>query len=234
MQPSLRTRIQVFVALVLVAGALNCAGTLHAQEASAEPQHGPEAPGSAFPSHVFQIQAHAPETPQLSFHYGLLQPLVLSGFNAAVDVRYRRFIFTYSHGQGLDFTHSPGVRSKRERAAGETVHVPYSTGFGVGLTLIDELYVLADFKLHHFEVRIGADQQEYSTITTGVELGWRFFLWKGLHIAPVLRYWPTVWSSKDKLTLQSDLGPVVHHRADQGFALKGLFVNVLVGWAFDL
>jgi len=56
--------------------------------------------------------------------------------------------------------------------------------FGVGSTLVDELYLLADFKLHHFEVRVGADKQEYSTTTTDLALGWRFFIWKGLHIAP--------------------------------------------------
>jgi len=225
-------RILSTVLLVLIA--LGTVRTLHAQEAAQLEQHGPKAPGSAFPSHVFQLKAHAPETAQLSFHYGLTQPIVLRGFNAAVDVRYRRFVFTYSHGQGLDFTHLAGVRSRAEKAAGVSVFVPYSTGFGIGLTLIDELYVLADFKLHRFEVRVDSDKQEYFTITTGAELGWRFFLWKGLHIAPVIRYWPTVWASKDKLTLDSDTGPIVHHRVKQGFALGGLFVNILVGWAFDL
>jgi hypothetical protein len=49
--------------------------------------HGPEAPDSQFPSHHFQLEAHEPRRVQLAFHYGLLQPIVLHGFNAAVDVR---------------------------------------------------------------------------------------------------------------------------------------------------
>jgi hypothetical protein len=88
--------------------------------------------------------AEEPPAPvQVALHYGLLQPIVMHGLNAAIDVRWKRLIFTYSHGAGLDVTpFLPGA----ERDAGVTVVMPFSTGGGVGLVLYDELYVLLDVK----------------------------------------------------------------------------------------
>lgn len=212
-----------------------------AQESPVSPEtdeqslpHGPTAPGSSFPSHRFSRRAHQPQRVQLSFHYGLLQPIVLKGFNAAIDVRYRRFIFTYSHGQGLDFTGAPGVRSSEEKAAGETVFAPFSTGFGLGCVIVDELYALVDFKVHKFQVRLDETLEEYLTMTVGLEVGYRFFIWRGLHIAPVLRYWPNVWTSAkhDPMQITSSDHSVTHHVVQQG--TSGFFANVLLGWAFSL
>lgn len=194
--------------------------------------HGPTAPDKAF-GHRFQLRAHMPERAQLSFHFGLIQPILLAGFNAAVDVRYKRFVATYSHGHGLDIDRVDGVRSEAEVDAGVKVFEPYTTGFGVGLTIIDELYVLADFKLHGFEVTHDGTVNRYQTITIGGEIGYRLFLWKGLHIAPVIRYWPTVWTSLPDRTLVLDEDAGLEHRmVRQG--LSGLFFNVLLGWSFSL
>lgn len=194
--------------------------------------HGPTAPGKGF-GHRFQLRAHMPDRAQLSFHFGLIQPILLQGFNAAVDVRYKRFIATYSHGHGLHVDRAPGVRSEAEVDAGVKVFEPYTTGFGVGLTIIDELYMLADFKLHGFEVTHDGAVSRYQTITVGGEIGYRLFLWKGLHIAPVIRYWPTVWTSLPDRTLVLDEDAALEHSmVRQG--LSGLFFNVLVGWSFSL
>jgi hypothetical protein len=143
-------------------------------------------------------------SPELMFHAGLLQPLLLNGFNAAVDLRVERLVLTYSHGEGLELP--------------DGVELPFTTGGGAGLTLYKELYVLGDLKVHRYEL----PQDRYTTLTVGAELGYRLPVWKGLTVTPVVRYWPNVWNNAP-----ADLEPI-----EQGW--HGLFANVLVGWAFDL
>jgi hypothetical protein len=193
--------------------------------------HGPEAPDGQFPSHVFRLRAHEPERVQVAFHYGLSQPILTHGFNAAVDVRYKRLILTYSHGQGLDYT---TFANSVEKNVGASVALPYTTGGGVGVLLLDELWVLADVKVHHFEVNAGADHPSYTNVTVGAELGWRFFVWKGFNIGLVARYWPNVYSSAGNgVTLHDARGRSVLDPPDQQ-GNSGFLTNVLVGWAFDL
>jgi len=55
--------------------------------------HGPTATARLI-SHRFTLDAHTPDRVQLAFHFGLVQPIWLHGFNAAVDVRWKRFIFS--------------------------------------------------------------------------------------------------------------------------------------------
>jgi hypothetical protein len=195
----------------------------------AEDGHGPAAPARRFFAHRFRLAAHQPPGVQLAFHYGLAQPIFYGGFNAAVDARWRRLIFTYSHGAALDFTSS--LRSG-ERAAGLRVEMPFTTGGGVGLLLIDELYVLVDVKYHRFDLALGAEHPRYDTLTIGGEIGWRFFLWKGLYLSPVVRYWPNVWSSAPARGVSLAGGAILHQPLAQGY--EGLFANVLLGWAFNL
>jgi hypothetical protein len=193
--------------------------------------HGPQAPDSQFPSHVFQLAAHQPRRVQLAFHFGLLQPAVTHGFNAAVDVRYRRLILTYSHGAGLDSTR---FENAHEKSAHMTLQMPWTTGGGVGILLIDELWVLGDLKVHHLEAATASEHHAYTNVTIGAEIGWRYFVWKGFHVALVARYWPNVYSSAGRgVTFHDTQGKTfVHEPFKQG--KDGLFGNVLVGWAFDL
>ena len=220
--------------LLSLGGAVATSPTAAANEAETfTPRlHGPSAPDGSFPSHRFQLAAHTPERVQLGFHYGLGQPITAGGFNAAVDVRYKRFVFTYSHGQGLNV--SSIALSSDDRARGATLWEPWTTGFGVGAVLLDELHLLVDFKVHRFELSTGAESLKYDTVTVGLEAGYRFFIWKGLHVTPVLRYWPNVYtaSARDGVAVRtSDGGSIQHKPAQQGFG--GFFPNVLVGWAFD-
>jgi hypothetical protein len=218
----MRTFINVLAIGLVVA--FVCAGRARADEA-----HGPAAPARRFPSHHLRLAAHQPPGVQLAFHYGLVQPILYGGFNAAVDVRWRRLIFTYSHGAALDFTSS---LSDGERAAGLRAYVPFTTGGGVGVLLIDELYVLVDLKYHRFDLALGAEHPSYDTFTIGGEIGWRFFIWKGLYLSPVVRYWPNVWTSAPARGVSLQNGALVHQPLAQGY--HGLFANVLLGWAFNL
>jgi hypothetical protein len=203
----------------------------HAGPTFAPRAHGPTAPDNQFPSHVFQLEAHQPQRVQMAFHYGLTQPILMHGFNAAIDVRYQRLILTYSHGQGLDVT---SFLDSTEKGAGMTLHEPWTTGGGVGILLIDELWILADLKVHRFEADTSTDHQAYTNVTVGGEIGWRFFLWKGLNVGLVARYWPNVYSTAGRaVTLHdSNAKPFIHEPLQQGYS--GFFGNVLLGWAFDL
>lgn len=194
--------------------------------------HGPAAPDDQFPSHVFQLKPHATDRVQLDFNYGLNQPILGHGFNAAVEVRYKRLIATYSHGQGLSYGAS--FESGPERATAASVKLPWTTGGGVGVILIDELWILADLKVHRFDIDTALDHYSYTNVTLGAELGWRYFIWKGFNVQLVARYWPNVYSTAGKgVTLHDSRGQaLLNPPAAQGEA--GFLGNVLVGWAFNL
>jgi hypothetical protein len=179
-----------------------------------------------FPAHQFSLEAHAPDA-QLAFHFGLIQPLMLDGINVAIDLRIGRFIASYSHGHAL---HLDKTLSQSDRDAGLRLFAPFSTGFGLGWTILDELYVMADFKWHRYEVSVGPELVRYSTFTIGAEVGWRFFVWKGLYVCPVVRFWPNVADTAPEGGVQ--IAGVTHAPTKQG--VEGLFANVLIGWAFDI
>ena len=159
---------------------VNAFGAVAPTPSLAEPEdHGPTAT-DRFISHRFTLEAHTPERVQLAFHFGLVQPIVLNGFNAAVDVRWKRLIFTYSHGASLNFT--PYLQQS-ERDAGLRVVAPFSTGGGIGIVLLDELYVLLDVKYHRFDLALGAEHPSYETLVQGsgglfgnLLVGWAFSL----------------------------------------------------------
>ena len=83
------------------------------------------------------------------------------------------------------------------------------------------------------EVDTGLSPEAYTTVTLGGEIGYRLFVWEGLYVCPVIRYWPNVWSSApDGLALSTAAGDWQHDPMEQGYS--GLFANVLIGWDFDL
>jgi hypothetical protein len=62
--------------------------------------------------------------------FGLTQPLVVSGFNIEANYIHNRLIFDYSHGASLEFSGNllPDYLQNQEIV----VHMPFSTGFGIG------------------------------------------------------------------------------------------------------
>lgn len=194
----------------------------------AERIHAAAAPFRQLPSHVFQLAPRRHPQPELSVHFGLLQPVLFRGFNAALDLRWGRFLASYSHGQGLDYSASPSLGlTAAEAAAGLRLMSPWTTGGGVGMVLLDELYVMVDLKRHRYEASLGDVRAAYTTTSVGAELGWRFFAWRGLFVQPVLRFWPNVHTTLPGG--QVDVGGVLHQSKDLGF-----FANVTLGWAFAI
>jgi hypothetical protein len=220
-------------AFAVVAGALTLAVQGSAQEASDVPTarlHGPAS--TEFPSHTFRWAARAPAKGQVGINFGLVQP-VLGGFNVAGEFRYRRLWLEYSHGIGLTLNNAGGGGlTDAERRQDLHVFVPYTTGFGVGLTLLDEMWLGLEFKAHRYRISASTfAPTRYETYSIGPVLGYRYFVWRGLHANAYFRYWPNVGSSLDgdRLRVATPQGEVTHDAHDFGF-----FANLSLGYALDL
>lgn len=207
--------------------------------ADAEPTrsvpHG--ATSRAFPSHHFQWAPHSVDHLQLAMNFGLVQ-LALGGINVSAELRYRRLWLTYQHGAHLTLNNLSAIGlgrlalSPAERADDLHVFLPYSTGFGLGVLLLDELWLGTEFTASRLEARApGGPTASYETYSVGLVLGYRFFVWRALHLNAYVRYWPTLASSldHDRVTLSSPLGPVQHRAHD-----FGVYPNLALGYAFDL
>jgi hypothetical protein len=184
------------------------------------------------PEHHFQWAPSDAKRVQLGVNFGLMQ-IALGGFNVAGEVRYRRLWLEYSHGMDLTLNDLGGFGlSQAERTQNVHVFVPYTTGFGAGVTLVDELWLGVEFKTHHYEVNAPSGPvASYQTYSIGPVLGYKAFIWKGLYANGYARYWPNVAStlSNDKIALEGSGGTVSHSAHDFGF-----FANVSLGYAFDL
>jgi hypothetical protein len=221
-------------AAIALAGVAATVGTAHAATTdepatrSCEEGHGPSSCG--FLSHRFQLAPHSPERLQLGVNFGLVQ-IGLGGFNVAAELRYERLWLEYSHGQSLDLNALGGFGlTAAERDQNLDVDVPYTTGFGVGVTLVDELWVGVELKTHRFDVADpSGDRVSYQTYSVGPVVGYKLFVWRGLYANAFLRYWPNVATSLDDD--QVALGPngTLHEAHAFNF-----FANLAVGWAFDL
>ena len=198
----------------------------------ADGPHPEERGPNPIPEHHFQWAPSDAKQLQVGINFGLLQ-LALGGFNIAGEIRYRRLWLEYSHGMDLTLNDLGGFGlSHAERTQNVHVFVPYTTGFGVGVTLVDELWLGVEFKTHRYEVNApGGPAASYQTYSIGPVLGYKAFIWKGLFANGYARYWPNVASTltDDKIALAGSAGSVTHNAHD-----FGVFANVSIGYAFDL
>lgn len=236
--PKSHYRVTYKLALAATLGAATLSPLAHAAEPAALPEEAASGPGcghgpssTCFPSHRFTLAPRVAERPQVGVNFGLVQ-LALHGFNIAAEFRYDRLWFEYSHGQSLTLNHQPSLTmTQAERDQNLHVFVPYTTGFGVGVTLVDELWLGVEFKTHRYEVSTATDRVSYQTYSIGPVLGFKFFIWRGLHANVYARYWPNVASTlpDGKVSLRGRGGSAVHEAHAFDF-----FGNVSLGWAFDL
>jgi hypothetical protein len=180
--------------------------------------------------------------------FGISQMLV-SGFNVEGNFIYHRFIFDYSHGVSLDF--SGNTVTPELRAEGLAVHMPWTTGFGLGYRITDWINVRLEPKFHKFEFYYDGDPQisetriySYNTFSLGIGVygAWLPFkhknnFLKGIMISPSIRYWPTVSSTRDpnftycnKNTMQMEHIPAL----DPGVGFKPIVYNISIGYSFLL
>jgi hypothetical protein len=144
-------------------------------------------------------------TNKFSVLFGLLQPTVAKGFNAEVNYTTKRLIFDYSHGVSLD---PPVVGDfKTQNIA---LHIPYTTGFGIGYRFTSYFDVRFEPKLHSFELyQTGVEQttanliKAFRTTTLGFGAYYRFFPFRnsentflqGITTSTSVRWWQNTSST---------------------------------------
>jgi hypothetical protein len=201
---------------------------------------------------VFQSQAQDWKTEKrINIVTGLSQALLVKGFNIEGNYIHNRFIFDYSHGLSLDFSENTVTTDLKRQ--GVAVHMPYTTGFGIGYRIKEWINVRFEPKWHRFEFYYNGEDQKnaaskitsYNTMSLGVGLYGHYqpfkkkssFL-KGFLITPSLRFWPTVSSSLsgDKFTHFNKNTQAMEEikQLDPGLNFTPLVFNVSVGYSFQL
>jgi len=194
------------------------------------------------------------KTHSVAFNLGLTQPILLKGANIEVDYRYNHFALSYSHGWTLDL--SGNTISGDMKRQNISIHLPYSTGMGIGgyynITKAN-LIIDARFepKVHKFEVVYGSDNNDsetnkianYHTVTLGGGLYVTYLPFakmnnfaKGLNVSMSFRYWGNVYSSLkgneityfNKYTNQNE----THKTANIGVANTPFVFNMSIGYVF--
>jgi hypothetical protein len=180
--------------------------------------------------------------------FGLSQPLVAHGFNVEFNYIHDRFIFDFSTGVGLTFSGNALPSSLQQQ--GVEVHMPWTTGFGIGYRFTEWINLRVEPKWHRFEFNYQDGQQltsneitSYNTVTLGLGLYGCYLPFKkktnflkGIMISPSVRYWPTLSS-----TLPGNSFSYYNQTTESvqqiktygpGIQLSPWIVNISVGYSF--
>ena len=182
--------------------------------------------------------------------FGLIQPIFAKGFNIEGNYIHNRFIFDYSHGASLDLS-GQSVTAEM-RVEGLAIHIPYTTGFGVGYRLKEWINVRIEPKWHRFEFYYDDEPQNstsqitsYNTMSLGIGIYGHYqpfknktsFL-KGIMIAPSIRFWPTISSTlKDNsfTYLNKNTANIEEIKTlEIGPGFTPFIFNVSIGYSFNV
>lgn len=187
---------------------------------------------------------------QINLMFGVGQ-ILAGGFNVEVNYTHQRLFIDYSHGMNLNSPNS-FLEEGTDKEQGLAVHIPWTTGFGVGYRFNNWLNLRAEPKLHKFEIYYDGDVTnsdnritEYTTFTMGLGLyaNLRPFkrsntLLKGLMITPNIRWWPNVSSSLKGNSYsyfnRRSQSEVTHAARNIGMANTPFFFNVSIGYSFPI
>lgn len=183
---------------------------------------------------------------RFSVLFGGIQPLLLKGGNVEVNYFTKRMSFDYSHGFSLD---PPVVGAFKDNKL--ALHIPYSTGFGVGYRFSSFFDVRFEPKLHSWEVYADNAEQiaknrvaSFHTFTLGLGAYYRYVPFKnspsvalqGITTNVSLRYWQNVGSSLSNdefIYANPTTGKKETLKAPNiGFANTPLIINFAVGYTF--
>ena len=183
---------------------------------------------------------------KVSVLFGLLQPVVAQGFNIEVNYTTKRMIFDYSHGISLD---PPVVGDFKTQNV--VLHIPTTTGFGVGYRFTQFFDVRFEPKLHSWEVYYKDAEQndankikDFKSFTLGIGAYYRYMPFKnskntflqGITTSTSLRYWQNVGT-----TLRNDefsYGNKTTNKTETlkapniGIANSPIIFNIGVGYTF--
>ncbi len=183
---------------------------------------------------------------KFSILFGMLQPTVAKGFNVEVNYTTKRMIFDYSHGVSLD---PPTVGDfKTQKIA---LHIPHTTGFGIGYRFTSFFDVRFEPKLHSFELYNEGDIQntatkikDFKTFTLGAGAYYRYMpfrssdskLLQGITTSTSIRYWQNVGTtlSGDALSYlnKSTKKTETLKAPNIGIANTPIIFNIAIGYTF--
>lgn len=183
---------------------------------------------------------------KFSVLFGMLQPAVAKGFNIEVNYTTKRMIFDYSHGVSLD---PPTVGNyKTQKIA---LHIPTTTGFGIGYRFTSFLDVRFEPKLHSWEVYNEGETQnsttkikDFKTFTLGIGVYYRYMPFKnseskflqGITTSTSIRYWQNVGTtlSNDEFSyLNKNTNKTETLKAPNiGIANSPIIFNIAIGYTF--
>ena len=173
--------------------------------------------------------------------------LLLNGFNIEGNLFYKRFVLDYSHGVSLNMDNA--FLDEVNQAQNLDVHIPWTTGFGVGYRFNYWLNLRAEPKWHKFELYYAGEAQapdnlirSYTTFSMGLGAYANLLpfknqdnLLKGIMVVPSIRWWPRVSSSleDDQFTyFNSSLDQNMTHEAlEVGFSNTPLVLNISLGYS---
>lgn len=177
---------------------------------------------------------------------GLIQPTVLKGANVELNYFSKRVSFDYSHGMSLDIPASGVFKTQQV-----VLHLPYSTGFGIGYRFNSFFDVRVEPKLHKWELYYAGETQSksnmirnYYTFTIGLGAYYRYMPFKnsasrvlqGITTSASIRFWPKVGSnlSYDKMSYLNTKTKQQEtlKAANIGVANTPLLFNIAVGYTF--
>jgi hypothetical protein len=183
---------------------------------------------------------------RFSLLFGLIQPFALKGGNVELNYFTKRMSFDYSHGFSLD-PPVVGVFKNNKLA----LHLPYSTGFGVGYRFSSFFDVRFEPKLHSWEVYADTKEQiatnriaAFRTFTLGLGAYYRYMPFRnstsqalqGITTNVSVRYWQNVGTtlSNDEFTYADPAtGKKETIKAPNiGLANTPLIVNFAIGYTF--
>jgi hypothetical protein len=183
---------------------------------------------------------------RVSVLFGLLQPVIAKGFNMEINYTTKRLIFDYSHGVSLD---PPVVGDFKTQNV--VLHIPYTTGFGIGYRFSSFFDVRFEPKLHSWEIYYKDEAQnaaskikDFKTITLGIGAYYRYMPFKnssnkalqGITTSTSLRYWQNVGTtlSKNEFSyFNKTTNKIETLKAPNiGFANSPIIFNIAIGYTF--
>ncbi|MFM2388007.1 MAG: hypothetical protein RL660_2764 [Bacteroidota bacterium] len=183
---------------------------------------------------------------KFSLLFGTIQPTMLKGFNVEVNYTTKRVIFDYSHGLSLDPPTAGDFKAQNL-----SIHLPYSTGFGIGYRFNSFFDLRFEPKLHSWELYDASDAQNattmirsFKTFSLGLGAYYRYMPFKnsnskvlqGITTSSSFRYWQNVGStlSNDEMTYFNKSS----NKSEQvkapniGIANTPLIFNIAIGYTF--
>ena len=196
-------------------------------------------------SHAF-AQKELLYSNRFSILAGLIQPTALKGGNIELNYFTKRVSLDYSHGFSLD---PPVVGDFK--AQNVVVHLPFSTGFGVGYRFNSFFDVRFEPKLHSWEVYHKDDVQNvankitaFKTFSLGLGAYYRFFPFKnsenkflqGITTSSSIRWWQNVGTTlrNDEFSYDNKISKKTEtlKAPNIGLANTPIIINIAVGYTF--